>query len=344
MNPIIFYGAGKFAKENIKTWEKNGIIPMCFADGDISKHGKTCGGISVLSLTEALTKWPLADIYVTVGVDALGKVTQYLLGLGIPETRIKYPYLVEKRLGCKFLGTRVQFMGGYFQTCCVNKLTEKERIRYNENDFAENMWEYKRVCKSMIETMRSGYGGACEGCAQLRYDIWPVEPQLEVIGFDTAFKEDRCNFKCIYCGFRESMKEERLKTSLLDTIKQFEQYSEGAHKNIVLASGEIAVSPYCTEVFEIIKRNQWDVHVFTNASVYIPVLAELLKSNQAKIQVSMDAGLRDTFAKVKGLDFWDKVSANLRKYAEHCLPNQIELKFILMPGVNDNDLDIDGFL
>lgn len=135
-----------------------------------------------------------------------------------------------------------------------------------------------------------------------------------------------------------------MKTNLVDTIKKFERYSRGEHKNIVLASGEISVSPYREEVFEIIKRNRWDVHVFTNASVYVPALAELLQSGQAKIQVSMDAGTKETFAKIKGVDFWDKVVENLARYAENVAPNQIELKYILIPGVNDLERDVDGFL
>lgn len=344
MNQIIFYGAGKFAEENIDIWRMQGITPVCFADGDGNKHGKQIKGVTVLSLDEALVQWPEADVYVTVGVDALGRVTDFLLKRGIPENRVKYPYAVEKRLGCKFLGTRIQFFGEQFQTCCSPQLGEKERVRYDVTDFEKNMDAYKCVCRNMIDTMRSGKGGCCTGCAQLRYDIWPVEPWLEVIGFDTAFEEDRCNFKCIYCNAKESITENCLKTNLVDTIKKFERYSRGEHKNIVLASGEISVSPYREEVFEIIKRNRWDVHVFTNASVYVPALAELLQSGQAKIQVSMDAGTKETFAKIKGVDFWDKVVENLARYAENVAPNQIELKYILIPGVNDLERDVDGFL
>lgn len=79
MRSIIFYGAGKFAEENIHIWEKEGLKPVCFADADVNKHGKTLGKANIFSLEEALSHYPDADIYLTVGVDALGPVTNYLL-------------------------------------------------------------------------------------------------------------------------------------------------------------------------------------------------------------------------------------------------------------------------
>ena len=111
MKTGIFYGAGKFAEENMEQWENNGIVPLCFADGDSKKQGTQINGISVFALSEVLEQYPDADIYVTVGVDALGRVTQFLLDHGVSEDKICYPYPVEKRLGCKFLGTRLQFFG-----------------------------------------------------------------------------------------------------------------------------------------------------------------------------------------------------------------------------------------
>lgn len=207
------------------------------------------------------------------------------------------------------------------------------------------MKEYERFCNILLSKLRLEEKTDCDGCAQLRYDIWPVKPHLEVIGFDTAFEEDRCNFNCIYCGVKKHMVEKSLNHSLIDTMKKFEEYSKGEYRNIVLASGEISVSPYRDEVFDIIKRNQWDVSVFTNASVYIPALAELIAMGRAKIQVSMDAGTKKTFMEIKGIDFWEKVTKNLQKYAQNAkYKGQIELKYILLPDMNDNEEDIEGFV
>lgn len=342
MKPTIFYGAGKFAEENIHIWAKDGLTPVCFADADRKKHGKALENVSIFSLKEALSRYPAADIYVTVGVDALGRVTNYLSKeWQIPTERIKYPYPVESRLGCKLIGTRIQFFGESYSTCCSPK---GGFLKYTDS-FEENMEGYERFCSVLLSKLRLEEKTDCDGCAQLRYDIWPVKPRLEVIGFDTAFEEDRCNFNCIYCGVKQHMVEKSLNHSLIHTMKKFEEYSKGEYRNIVLASGEISVSPYRDEVFAIIKRNRWDVSVFTNASVYVPVLAELIAMGRAKIQVSMDAGTKGTFARIKRADAWTKVTENLSKYSQYAIyKGQIELKYILLPGVNDNEEDIEGFI
>jgi hypothetical protein len=57
--------------------------------------------------------------------------------------------------------------------------------------------------------------------------------------------------------------------------------------------------------------------------------------------VSLDAGTRETFAKIKGLDLFDKVCDNLVRYSSK---GPVRLKYIILPGLNDNEADIDGFV
>jgi len=33
-NPIIFYGAGEYAEQNLKKWEESGFFPVCFTDSN----------------------------------------------------------------------------------------------------------------------------------------------------------------------------------------------------------------------------------------------------------------------------------------------------------------------
>ena len=58
----------------------------------------------------------------------------------------------------------------------------------------------------------------------------------------------------------------------------------------------------------------------------------------------MDAGTAETFATVKGINCYDKVVSNLYKYRESEQDsNQIELKYIVLNGYNDNEKDALGF-
>ena len=58
--------------------------------------------------------------------------------------------------------------------------------------------------------------------------------------------------------------------------------------------------------------------------------------------MSIDAGTRETYQKIKGHDFFDKVITNLKKYSES--EGDVSLKFIILEGINDNKEEIDGFI
>ena len=57
--------------------------------------------------------------------------------------------------------------------------------------------------------------------------------------------------------------------------------------------------------------------------------------------MSLDSGTRKTFAQIKGVDCFDKVKNNIRKYSKN---GRVVLKYIILPNVNDNIDDIKGFL
>ena len=56
----------------------------------------------------------------------------------------------------------------------------------------------------------------------------------------------------------------------------------------------------------------------------------------------MDAGTLETFYKIKGVDCYGRVCDNLRKYATQT-DNAIMLKYVFLPGINDNKIDVNGF-
>jgi len=55
----------------------------------------------------------------------------------------------------------------------------------------------------------------------------------------------------------------------------------------------------------------------------------------------LDSGTKETFKLVKGYDLFDKVLDNLKKYREY---NVFVLKYNILPGVNDDDTDIEGIV
>ena len=125
---IIFYGAGTEAKRKLAKWEAQGLVPVCFADRDESKHytkfvsEEECHTnterYDILPLDAAIEKYPDYAIYLTVAPQNMSSVTQCLLERKIPEERIRYAGQYYRGLGCKHLGKEFVSYGGIL-TCVV---------------------------------------------------------------------------------------------------------------------------------------------------------------------------------------------------------------------------------
>lgn len=110
---------------------------------------------------------------------------------------------------------------------------------------------------------------------------------------------------------------------------------------IEIGPGEICVNPHRDEIFDVV-RNYYTA-IFTNAGIYSERIAEQIENgNILQLLVSIDAGTRETFQRVKGADAFESVRENLKKYRR--LGASIDIKFIFLPGVNDTEEDVDGFV
>ncbi len=58
---------------------------------------------------------------------------------------------------------------------------------------------------------------------------------------------------------------------------------------------------------------------------------------------SMDAGTPETYYKIKGVKMWDKMLDNVRHYLEAPYFG-FNPKYLFVPGVNDNEKDVERFV
>lgn len=157
-----------------------------------------------------------------------------------------------------------------------------------------------------------------------------------------------CQGRCFYCTQREDI----LKTwknnpdvtagyqkvfDVLNLAKAEKLISPDAFW--MIASGEITVHPYRKEILNLVRGEA--VMFFTNAFIFDKDIARELHDNpRASINLSIDSGTAETWRKVKGVDNFNHVLENLKNYsavAHH--PEQITLKYIVLPGINDSEED-----
>ena len=82
--------------------------------------------------------------------------------------------------------------------------------------------------------------------------------------------------------------------------------------------------------------------VFTNCTRVSPAVTRLLIKNKVNVVVSVDAGTKETFKKIRNSTAFDVVFRNIRSYSEKNSKNII-IKYILTDG-NEKPTEIDSFV
>ena len=350
MKKVIFYGAGQNAYDNISKWIEKGYYPLCFVDIDPNKFmtkfiAKTQDGgveVNITSLDKAIEEYPNSDIYITLKRFRLKEITEFLLNKGINKDRIKYFEDVEYRLGCNWLGT-TYLIDDKIRTCCTPGYMN---IGVKPEDNVEE--NYQRYCNyfinGILKQWKYGNADLCSGCMHLRYDVFDRIPVLQEINISSKSGEDYCNAKCVYCSkyprpSLESM--QKRKNEVVNALSFFSEKFPNRHFQIAISGGDISVSSFRKEVFDLLKRNDWTSCIMTNAIIYCEEISELLKMKKANVLITLDSTIPELYAKCKGVDSLFLAMKNIRRYAEN---GDVWIKWIALEGIYNSFDEICGII
>jgi pyruvate-formate lyase-activating enzyme len=349
MREYIFYGAGLYAHKNFKRWLSDGFIPACFADLNEKKHYTKIGEYEILPLSEALEKYPECKIGISVAPVNYPQIVKNLIDCGISRDKLVFFDDIEYRIGCHQLGTFILLSGEHLSLCCPIDREKKSNIvnRFYNDIFEDGIKGANDDIRQLIENHRCGNYSLCDGCHYLRetyFTINPFEPVKHII-IGTGFKEDICNTECFYCTAKTRLKNNKNKNKKLKEtiIRIFEMYGN-VLSEITFGNGEFFARGDADEILEYLEDKSVKVSFITNASIYSETLMRMIRIGRVNsFMCSLDSGTRETYIKVKNRDFFDKVTTNIKKYVAEGLQN-LYLKYILLPDVNDNTKDIEGFI
>jgi pyruvate-formate lyase-activating enzyme len=204
-------------------------------------------------------------------------------------------------------------------------------------DFSQYADTVNRLKHSLLHEKPCG----CSGCAEVRTGLWGKTFVPRLFALHDDIKGERCNCRCIYCNLTKSGGNIRngnfTATELLNGFGRFFP----AKTMFYYAPAELTVSPYKKEIYHFIRKNDWTFSVLkTSGILYDVELAGFMKDG-GRINVSLDSGTKETCYKVKGVNCFEKVLKNIRRYRADGA--KIELKYIVIEGLNDSQEDIDGF-
>lgn len=341
---VIFYGAGPYLAQNWKRLQNEGYFALCVCDQDKTKHHKSFGGhseILVLPLTEALEQYPDKRIYVTVSHTALGSVLHYLtVECSIAKERIVNYVPIEYRLGCPELETSIKFRTKRIFVRCYWRHPGIDR----SGDIANDIRRFDLWREETVAAIRDGRPSPCDGCEYLKPGWYPVKQSLTALQVSDSNEHSYCNFNCTYCFVHAKNKPPREipleEDEQLNVLRYVSENLPGQTLELQFSTGELTVHPHREEILSHFERYQ--TMLFTNAGIYNEKIAALMAEGKLSIVVSMDSGTEETFRKIKGVDLYGQVCENLKQYA--ATGGCVTLKYIMLPGINDNAADASGFM
>jgi sulfatase maturation enzyme AslB (radical SAM superfamily) len=315
---------------------------VCFADADERKHNTLFMGLPIMSMAQSLEKFPNADIYVMLGFPIKYTVFGWLTEqCGIDSSRILNYEPIEKYASCEYLQGYLCLQNDLFGFCFNNFGRNSGLSMDIDENLQNNLNNFIRLRDEMLLAVRNKENSSvCAGCRNIQTRHWPVNRNVKFLNFEDF---NGCNLKCSYCSVSKPLNNKSNRTSkfsyseLIDALADTGQIDEDFR--CIVFPGEIAVHPRRNEILSTVEL--YPNVIYTNAVVFNKKVAQILTMGKSYVYVSVDAGTRGTYNRIKGFDLYEKVCGNLKKYSEY---GAVELKYIVLPEVNDNDVDAGGFV
>jgi MoaA/NifB/PqqE/SkfB family radical SAM enzyme len=357
--PMVIYGAGFNAENTYKYLVGQGVEPVCFVDKDPEKWGKEAykdSELLVYPLQDYLDRYGLdLNIYISVLSRIVKAEITYELvekyNVSIDKIFNYEPYV--KRNTCSLLEHTIAPYGERDIGLCRGgrfiNITGMPTVPWTD-DPKESLDNFLELRKNLLDEIQTNpEKSPCFNCIALRDIVVPEEFRVVDYVMSTA-PESTCNFKCSYCyaghfgdNNLTAVKRNKNSDKRVDLLREMERRGlvHPTFTKLHFSDGEICVDPKRKNMFAI--AEEYYSWFYTNASIFSEEIAALLRVYRASIYVSLDAGTRETFKKIKGVDNFYKVCNNLRKYADINRYHMI-LKYIYLPGINDSKEDLDGFV
>lgn len=294
-----------------------------------------------MSYRDAVSAYSNMHIWVAEGNWKYQVIGQLIYILKFPSDKIiNFEPVVHKR-ACAFIENGIVCGRSSLMFCCrMSGRGKSPRLECKAN-IDDSIDEFLNLRQRMSENISRGNDGCCEGCIEIKEDYFERDPRISIANYSSG---GVCNLKCIYCNSSAKYSKGTWDTDIdftevLDALRKRNMLSDTSIFEI--SPGEISLHKNRKQIYSQFK-NTVSTMVMSNATVFDDDLAECLKKSEANLCVSVDAGTRETYKRVRGVDLYEKLCNNLKRYSE-VAPGQLDLKYIFVPGENDNFDDVEGF-
>lgn len=242
--------------------------------------------------------------------------------------------------GCVFLEEGINFEANAVTDCCISHNDGRGLPILIENYNGEIIdWEKifeikeKRVAAQKQETIYD-----CAGC----YHLYDYEFKGEKKISEFHFSHSRvCNAKCVYCSPDNNAGTTNYNTyPIIKDLIEKGYYKTGGEAT--MQGGEPTLMQNFEELVDLFLEYGTKIRVHSSGIKYSEKVAKALSQNKGCVVISIDSATKETYLKIKRVDAFDLVCESIKKYAQASNDNVI-IKYVLIPGYNDNIQEIDKF-
>lgn len=256
---------------------------------------------------------------------------------------------------CQMLLHHLVFAQSTVIPCCCSPVQRYDTQFFNKFDGDQfDIDEYTKQRNYYVDIFKQGKEpDCCQGCPLIVEKEWD-----EDVYFTNIIVTNRtyCSCNCIYCSLLENDpdKKQELNTQIpydvkpvLTDMKNNNFIQPGC--NFMIAGGE------CTEypdnelewLLNYAIDSRCNIEILSSGIKYSEAIENALKTAPTRLRISPDSGTKKYYEKIKRVKAYDIVWENIEKYINATVNNpqgRVELKYILLPGINDNIKEVKAFI
>lgn len=233
-------------------------------------------------------------------------------------------------LTCRDMFTTLNIEPDTLLPCCSGMCAfalDHDNGEFNQADYLR----YLRIMQKRFSLGRPTCDPQCGRLIQVPDDsLTPFPDGLSFRQVLINHHRNYCNCRCTYCPFwNVSPKPPLISVAgLLHSL--IEQRVVADNCTFAWGGGESTILPEFEASLTMLADRGYRQFVHTNAVRFSPALADVLRRGQAVVNVSLDSGDAESYARIKGIDAWDKVIDTLGRYrAALANPADLEIKYII---------------
>lgn len=230
---------------------------------------------------------------------------------------------------------------------------EEILFKTTEDNFVPSCEQILQKRNEIIQNCKKGiYPNRCTDCPQLELKEWNEDQKITKL---SIFHWLHCNCQCEYCfqaPYRKNFTDKIQKSQYYDAypiIKNLYENNYLASSDefmFEIGGGEVAILEEFPAIMDImLKHNFYFCYIMSSGITYSPTIEKMLQHPKTRFSITISAGTKELFKKIKQRDKFEQVKDNIHKYIEKAVEKRhVIIRFIIDEGFNDTKKDIKDWL